>query len=179
MVIDGRAWCVNTNTGTWYGGFFPHQPFHSSSRHGPRIGPNMIHAPTLANPRTAKSSLMPVAPFSEPYIFWKVRVDRIQSIIARPPTPSGCRSSSRRGDERARSKSTREPILFVRTRKGSYFVGLRMRAVGARSGQRGRTTSCRRTIRGKPPIPRIQGDAAETGGARDGIEARRALAYAS
>src|SRR6202049_3066562 len=31
---DGREWRVSTNTGWWYGGSSPHQPFHSSS--GPR-----------------------------------------------------------------------------------------------------------------------------------------------
>ena len=51
--IDGRGWCVSTNTGVWNGGFGPHQPRHSSSVptsvHGPVCAPNlprpMISAP--------------------------------------------------------------------------------------------------------------------------------------
>lgn len=48
---DGRRWWVSTNTGVWNGGMSPHQPFQSSSSHGPRCGPNllrpMISAPML------------------------------------------------------------------------------------------------------------------------------------
>ena len=44
----------------WYGGSSPHHPFHLSSGHGPRRGPNMlrpgIHAPILSKPRAANSS---------------------------------------------------------------------------------------------------------------------------
>jgi hypothetical protein len=29
--IDGRGWCVSTNTGVWNGGFGLHQPRYSSS----------------------------------------------------------------------------------------------------------------------------------------------------
>jgi hypothetical protein len=36
MTSGARAWCVRTNTGVWYGGVSPHQPFHESSGHGPR-----------------------------------------------------------------------------------------------------------------------------------------------
>ena len=55
ILIGARAWWVSTNTAQWYGGSSPHQPFHSSSSHGPRIGPNMlrpmIEAPMPSKPR--------------------------------------------------------------------------------------------------------------------------------
>src|SRR4051812_47552591 len=41
MVSGSRAWCVSTNTGAWYGGSSPHQPFQSRS-HSPRPGLNML-----------------------------------------------------------------------------------------------------------------------------------------
>ena len=40
--IDGRGWCVSTNTGVWNGGFGPHQPRHSSSV------PTSVHGPVCA-----------------------------------------------------------------------------------------------------------------------------------
>jgi hypothetical protein len=90
-----RGWWVSTNTGTWYGGLAPHQPFHSSSGHGPRLGANMlrprIQAPTLSKPLAAKSSSGPVVPLSLPNSMrWKVRVGNTQSCSASPPRPSGC-----------------------------------------------------------------------------------------
>src|SRR5262245_15129636 len=96
--IGARAWCVRTKTGTWYGGFLPHHPFHESpSFHGPRDAVNMfrpmIHAPRFAIARDAKSSSMPVSPPSFPPIAWNMRVGKIHSWSASPPTPSG---SSRR-----------------------------------------------------------------------------------
>ena len=55
----------------------PH-PFHLSSGHAPRKGPNMlrprIQAPMLLNPRTANSSSTPVVPSPSPYNLPNVRV---------------------------------------------------------------------------------------------------------
>ena len=66
--IDGRGWCVSTNTGVWNGGFGPHQPRHSSSVptsvHGPVCAPNlprpMISAPMPRPWRSAKEWSTPV-----------------------------------------------------------------------------------------------------------------------
>src|SRR5262249_51695125 len=71
----------------------PHQPFQLSSGQGPRTGPNMlrprIQAPTLAKPRRAKSSSMPVVPPPCPCIALNIRVGKHQPNSPGPPTPSG------------------------------------------------------------------------------------------
>ena len=63
---DGRTWCVSTNTGVWNGGSSPHQPFHFSSSHGPRCGPNllrpMISAPMLWEKSRVRWSSRPRVP---------------------------------------------------------------------------------------------------------------------
>src|ERR1700722_2876478 len=58
--------------GVWNGGSSPHQPFHSSSVHGPRCEPNllrpMISAPMPGPQLLAKVSSVPVLPLGSPCI---------------------------------------------------------------------------------------------------------------
>ena len=54
-VNEGRWWWVSTNTGVWNGGVSPHQPFQSSSSHGPRCGPNLLRPMISAPMFRAKS----------------------------------------------------------------------------------------------------------------------------
>ena len=70
MVNDSLGWWVTTKTGWWNGGSSPHHPVHCSdggapgSRHGPRMGPNMLRPmivapiPTSAAATTSSSSPM-------------------------------------------------------------------------------------------------------------------------
>jgi len=78
--IDGLGWCASTNTGVWKGGSSPHQPFHSSSIHWPRWGPNllrpMISAPMPGPQLLAKASSTPVLPPDSPHISRNVRVGK-------------------------------------------------------------------------------------------------------
>ena len=53
IASGARGWCVSTNTGWWYGGLSPHQPFHGfAASQGPGWPPNMLRpmivAPMLA-----------------------------------------------------------------------------------------------------------------------------------
>src|ERR1700674_5997773 len=50
----------------------------------------MIHAPTFAKPREAKSSSMPGSPPSPPCMLRKVLVSTSHSCSCSPPEPSGC-----------------------------------------------------------------------------------------
>lgn len=52
---EGRGWWVSTNTGVRNGGSSPHQPFQSSSGHGPRTGPNLLRPMISAPMPCAKS----------------------------------------------------------------------------------------------------------------------------
>src|SRR5574337_1283007 len=94
MRSGARAWCVSTNTGTWYGGSSPHQPRQLSSRQGPRIGPNMlrprIQAPMLSKPFAAAALSTPVSPPSCPCRLRQTRLWKNHSISSGPFTPSGC-----------------------------------------------------------------------------------------
>src|SRR6185437_1613555 len=74
-------------------GSSPHQPFHSSSCHGPRCGPNllrpMISAPIPGPQLLASASSAPVLPPGSPCIAWKDRVAK-NHFVSRPPAcPNG------------------------------------------------------------------------------------------
>src|SRR5918996_986760 len=91
---DSRGWWVSTKTGTWYGGFSPHQP-RQSPRHGPGPPPNMFlpmtMAPTFSHqPRTTAVLALASPPLpSSPYISRKTASGTIHSWRRSPPTPRG------------------------------------------------------------------------------------------
>src|SRR5580704_7053129 len=95
--IDGRAWCVSTNTGVWNGGFGPHQPRHSSSVptsvHGPVCAPNlprpMISAPNPSSIRSANEWSTPTVPPASPTIERQKRVAKYHSCRRWPAWPNG------------------------------------------------------------------------------------------
>src|SRR6476660_4258887 len=68
-------------------------PFHSSSSHGPRCGPNllrpMISAPMPGPQLLAKASSTPVSPPALSCIAWKVRVAKSHSISRSVACPKG------------------------------------------------------------------------------------------
>src|SRR6266545_1513442 len=79
MVSGSRGWCVSTNTGAWYGGSSPHQPFQPRS-HSPRPGLNMLRPMTYA----------PAACFHSSKTAWSSgNRSKCHSCRSIPPSPSG------------------------------------------------------------------------------------------
>jgi hypothetical protein len=89
----------------------PDQPFHASSGHSPRIGPNMLRprmkAPKPSIARERSDFVGPLGPPSFPSIARKVRVGKNHCINSGPPLPSGC---SRLCSGRPRSRRSRGRI---------------------------------------------------------------------